>query len=49
MLTVPNSATVAEFGTVDDNFDNVNWLASIGISYNPPTNAPLCTHEVYGL
>ena len=29
---------VAEFGTVDDNFDNVDWIASIDVSYNLLTN-----------
>ena len=29
---------VAKFGRVDDNFDNVDWLISIGVSYSPPTN-----------
>ena len=28
---------VAEFGTIDDNFDNVDWLASIDVSYYTPT------------
>ena len=27
---------VAEFGTGDDSFNNVDWLASIDVSYNPP-------------
>ena len=29
---------VAKFGTVNDNFDNVDWLASTDVSYIPDTN-----------
>ena len=29
---------VSEFSTVNDTFDNVDWLASITVSYNPATN-----------
>ena len=31
---------VADFHTVDDNFDNVDWLASIDVSYHPPHSKP---------
>ena len=29
---------VTDFGTIDDNFDNVQWIDSIEVSYNPPTH-----------
>ena len=29
---------VAELATIDDNFDNIDWLDSIDVSYNPPNN-----------
>ena len=28
----------AEIGTYDDNFDHVDWLATIDVSYNPSTD-----------
>ena len=28
----------SKFGTFNDNIDNVDWLASIDVSYNPVTN-----------
>ena len=29
---------VSEFCTIDDNLDNVQWMDSIEVSYNPATN-----------
>ena len=29
---------VYDFGTFDDNFDNVQWMDSLEVSYNPATN-----------
>ena len=35
---VQRDALVLQFGTVDDNFDNIHLIASIDVTYNPLTN-----------
>ena len=29
---------VADYGTIDDNFDNVAWIDSIDVTYDPATH-----------
>ena len=37
-MTADGCIGLSDFGTIDDNFDNVQWMDSIEVSYNPATN-----------
>ena len=37
-MSAQRCTDVTEYGTVDDNFDSVDSLASTDVSYNPPTD-----------
>ena len=37
-MTADGCIGISDFGTIDDNFDNVQWMDSIEVSYNPATN-----------
>ena len=37
-MTDDGCIEVSDFGTIDDNFNNVQWMDSIEVSYNPATN-----------
>ena len=37
-MTADSCVGVSDFGTIDDNFDNVQWMDSIEVNYNPATN-----------
>ena len=37
-MTPDGCIGVSDFGTLDDNFDNVLWMESIEVIYNPATN-----------
>ena len=38
LMTADSCVGVSHFGTIDDNFNNVQWMDSIKVSYNPATN-----------
>ena len=38
LMTADSCTGVSDFGTINDNFDNVKWIDSIEISYNAATN-----------
>ena len=38
LMTADSCIGVSDFGTIDDNFDNVQWMDSIEVSYYPATN-----------
>ena len=38
LMTADRCIGVSDFGTVDDNFDNVQWMDTIEVSYNPAKN-----------
>ena len=38
LMTADGCGGVSDFGTIDDNFDNVQWMGSIEVSYIPATN-----------
>ena len=37
-MTADRCVGVSDFGTIDDNFDNIQWMDSIEVSYTPATN-----------
>ena len=37
-MTADSCIGVSHFGTIDDNFDNVQWMDSTEVIYNPATN-----------
>ena len=37
-MTADSCIGVSDFSSIDDNFDNVQWMDSIEVSYNPETN-----------
>ena len=54
LMTADSCVGVSDFSTIDDNFDNVQWMDSIEVSYNPATNqkayeARLCTTEIHNI
>ena len=38
LMTADGSVRVPDFGTIDDNFDNVQWMDSKEFNYNPSAN-----------
>ena len=36
-MSVEGGIGVAEYGTIDDNFDNVDWIDSIDVTNDPTT------------
>ena len=38
LMTADGCIGVSDFSTIDDNFDNIQWIDFIEVSYNPATN-----------
>ena len=38
LMSAEGCIGVSDFGTIDDNLDNVQWMDSTEVSYNPTTN-----------
>ena len=43
LMTANSCVGISDFGTIDDNFDNIQWMQSIEVNYHPATNQ---THQI---